>query len=40
MINIKLCKICLYPETKPDLKFNDAGVCSKDRLEKKRKRFY
>ncbi len=28
MINIKYCKICLYPETKPDLKFNDAGVCS------------
>ena len=28
MINIKFCKICLYPETKPDLKFNDAGVCS------------
>ena len=28
MINIKFCKICLYHETKHDLKFNDAGVCS------------
>ena len=28
MNNIKFCKVCLYPETKPDLKFNDAGVCS------------
>lgn len=28
MININFCKVCLYPETKPDLKFNDAGVCT------------
>lgn len=28
MINLKYCKICLFPETKPDLFFNEAGVCS------------
>lgn len=25
---IKYCKHCLYPETKPDLRFDDRGVCS------------
>ena len=28
MIDIKYCKSCLYPETKPDLKFNQDGICS------------
>jgi N-acetyl sugar amidotransferase len=27
-MNIKFCKRCLFPETKPDLHFNDDGVCS------------
>ena len=25
---MKYCKNCLFPETKPDLSFNDSGVCS------------
>jgi len=25
---IKYCTYCLYPETKPDLWFDDYGVCS------------
>ena len=25
---IKFCKHCLYPETKPDLRFDERGVCS------------
>ena len=25
---IKYCKCCLFPETKPDLEFNDEGVCN------------
>ena len=28
MGKIKYCKRCLYPETKPDLWFDDNGVCS------------
>lgn len=28
MIEIKYCSQCLFPETKPDLHFNDEGVCS------------
>ena len=28
MIDIKYCKSCLYPETKPDLKFNQDGIYS------------
>ena len=28
MIEIKHCSKCLFPETKPDLYFNDEGVCS------------
>jgi N-acetyl sugar amidotransferase len=28
MIEIKFCKICLFPETKPDLFFNEEGICS------------
>lgn len=28
IMQIKFCKRCLYPETKPDLHFNDEGVCS------------
>ena len=28
MLDIKYCKTCLFPETKPDLFFNDDGVCS------------
>ncbi len=28
MMELKFCKICLFPETKPDLFFNDEGVCS------------
>ncbi|MBB5439641.1 N-acetyl sugar amidotransferase [Pedobacter sp. AK017] len=28
MININYCSKCLFPETKPDLSFNDEGVCS------------
>jgi N-acetyl sugar amidotransferase len=27
-MNIKFCKNCLFPETKPDLFFNEFGVCS------------
>jgi N-acetyl sugar amidotransferase len=27
-MNIRYCKKCLFPETKPDLHFNDEGVCS------------
>ena len=27
-MNIRYCKNCLFPETKPDLFFNDEGVCS------------
>lgn len=27
-IEIKYCKRCLFPETKPDLHFNEEGVCS------------
>lgn len=25
---MKYCKCCLYPETKPDLWFNEDGICS------------
>ena len=25
---IKICNHCLYPETKPDLEFDENGVCS------------
>lgn len=28
MIELKYCKKCLYPETKPDLSFNEEGICS------------
>lgn len=28
MIEIKFCKKCLFPETKPDLFFNEKGICS------------
>jgi len=28
MIDIKFCKKCLFPETKPDLFFNEKGICS------------
>lgn len=43
MIDIKYCKSCLYPETKPDLKFNQDGICSacvayKDRIKIKWKK--
>jgi len=27
-MNIKYCTNCLFPETKPDLHFNDKGICS------------
>lgn len=27
-MQIKYCKTCLFPETKPDLSFNEDGVCS------------
>lgn len=27
-MKIRYCKRCLFPETKPDLSFNDEGVCS------------
>jgi len=27
-VEVKYCKKCLFPETKPDLYFNDEGVCS------------
>jgi N-acetyl sugar amidotransferase len=27
-MEIKFCKSCLFPETKPDLAFNEAGICS------------
>ncbi len=27
-MKIKYCKKCLFPETKPDLAFNDTGICS------------
>ena len=25
---MRYCKSCLYPETKPDLWFDDAGICN------------
>jgi len=25
---MKFCKKCIMPDTKPDLEFNDDGVCS------------
>ena len=25
---VSYCATCLYPETKPDLQFNENGVCS------------
>lgn len=28
MLNLRYCKKCLFPETKPDLFFNEEGVCS------------
>ncbi len=28
MMELKFCKICLFPETKPDLFFNEEGVCT------------
>ena len=28
MLNLRFCKKCLYPETKPDLSFDEFGVCS------------
>lgn len=28
MVDLRFCKKCLYPETKPDLCFNTEGVCS------------
>ena len=28
MIELKFCKKCLFPETKPDLFFNEEGICS------------
>lgn len=27
-MEIRYCKVCLFPETKPDLNFNEEGVCS------------
>ena len=27
-MTVKYCSRCLFPETKPDLFFNDQGVCS------------
>jgi len=27
-IEVRYCKKCLFPETKPDLHFNDEGICS------------
>jgi N-acetyl sugar amidotransferase len=27
-MNLRHCKVCLFPETKPDLFFNEEGVCS------------
>ena len=27
-MDIRYCKKCLFPETKPDLSFNDKGICS------------
>ena len=27
-MNIRYCKKCLFPETKPDLHFNNDGICS------------
>ena len=27
-MTIKVCTKCLYPETKPDIWFNDEGICS------------
>ena len=27
-MQIKYCKKCVFPETKPDLSFNEEGVCS------------
>ena len=28
MMEIRYCTKCVYPETKPDLTFNEEGVCS------------
>lgn len=28
VINVKFCHKCLYPDTKPQLNFNDEGICS------------
>jgi N-acetyl sugar amidotransferase len=28
MMELTFCKVCLFPETKPDLFFNDEGVCT------------
>ena len=25
---MKFCKRCLYPDTKPELEFNEQGICS------------
>ena len=27
-MEIKYCKNCLFPETKPDLAYNESGICS------------
>jgi len=27
-MEIRYCKKCVYPETKPDLHFDDQGICS------------
>lgn len=27
-MELKYCKVCVFPETKPDLSFNEEGVCS------------
>jgi len=27
-MQINYCKVCLYPETKPDLGFDENGVCT------------
>ncbi|MCJ8277078.1 MAG: N-acetyl sugar amidotransferase, partial [Bdellovibrionales bacterium] len=29
---MKFCKVCVFPDTKPDLTFNEDGVCSEDIL--------
>ena len=28
MLNLRFCKKCVFPETKPDLHLNDQGICS------------